>query len=84
MTHGKTTFEDDPGQQLLRIAGQGRLAQGGVSWERNANVGNVPTIISACDSDLVRNRILQTHMSEKKSCNTNRRDNVARLSRDEL
>ena len=46
-THGRTTFEDDPGQQLLRRAVHGRLAQGSASWEQNANVGNVPTIISA-------------------------------------
>ena len=26
-THGRTTFEDDPEQQLLRRAAQGRLAQ---------------------------------------------------------
>ena len=32
----------------------------GAGWEQNANVGNVPTIISAWDSDLVRNRMLQT------------------------
>ena len=37
-THGRTTSEDDPEQQLLRRAVQGRLAQGGASWERNANV----------------------------------------------
>ena len=46
-THGRTTSKDDPEQQLLRRAVQGGLAQGGASWERNANVGNVPTIISA-------------------------------------
>ena len=46
-THGRTTSEDDPEQQLLRRAVQGGLAQGGASWEQNANVGNVPTIISA-------------------------------------
>ena len=33
---------------------------GGASWEQNATVGNVPTIISARDSDLVGDRILQT------------------------
>ena len=32
-THGRTTFEDDPEQQLLRSAVQGRSAQGGASWE---------------------------------------------------
>ena len=46
-THGRTTFEDDPEQQLLRRAAHGRLTQGSASWEQNANVGNVPTIISA-------------------------------------
>ena len=46
-THGRTTSEDDPKQQLLRRGVQGRLAQGSASWEQNANVGNVPTIISA-------------------------------------
>ena len=39
-THGRTTSEDDPEQQLLRRAVQGRLAQGGASWEQNANVGS--------------------------------------------
>ena len=39
-THGRTTSEDDPEQQLLRRAIQGRLAQGGASWEQNANDGN--------------------------------------------
>ena len=46
-THGRTTSEDDPEQQLLRRAAHGKLAQGGASWEQNENVGNVPTIISA-------------------------------------
>ena len=46
-THGRTTSEDDPEQQLLRRAAHGKLAQGGASWEQNAHVGNVPTIISA-------------------------------------
>ena len=46
-THDRTTFEDDPGQQLLRRASHGKLARWGASWEQNANVGNVPTIISA-------------------------------------
>ena len=46
-THGKSTFEDGPGQQLLRRAAHGKLARRGASWEQNANVGNVPTIISA-------------------------------------
>ena len=46
-THGRTTFEDAPGQQLLRRTTLGKLARWGASWEQNANVGNVPTIISA-------------------------------------
>ena len=46
-THGSSTFEDDPEQQLLRRAAHGNLAQGGASWEQNANVGNGPTIIFA-------------------------------------
>ena len=46
-THGKSTFEDEPGQQLLRRAAHGKLARWGASWEQNANVGNVPTIIYA-------------------------------------
>ena len=46
-THGRTTSEDDPEQQFLRRAAHGKLAQGAASWEQNANVGNVPTIISA-------------------------------------
>ena len=46
-THGKSTFEDGPGQQLLRRAAHGKLARWGASWEQNATVGNVPTIISA-------------------------------------
>ena len=59
-THGKSTCEDDPWLQLLRRTTHRKLAQWGASWEQNANVGNVPTIICAWDSDLVRNRILQT------------------------
>ena len=46
-THGRTTFEDDPGQQLLRRTAHGKLARWGASWEQNANVGNIPTTISA-------------------------------------
>ena len=46
-THGKSTFKDDPRQQLLRRTTHGKLARRGASWEQNANVGNVPTIISA-------------------------------------
>ena len=37
------------------------------AWDQNANVGNVPTIISALDSDLVSNGILQTqHVCKRK------------------
>ena len=79
-THGKSTFEDGPGQQLLRRAAHGKLARWGASWEQNANVGNVPTIISAQDSDLVGNRIFQTSFLENKGSNTIRRDYVARFS----
>ena len=39
-THGRTTFEDDPGQQLLRRAAHGNWHNGGASWEQNANAGN--------------------------------------------
>ena len=39
-THGRTTSEDGPEQQLLRRAAHGKLAQGGASWEQNANAGN--------------------------------------------
>ena len=46
-THGKSTFEDGHGQQLLRRVAHGKLARWGACWEQNANVGNVPTIISA-------------------------------------
>ena len=59
-THGRTTFEDDPEQQLLRRAAHGNWHSGGASWEQNAIVGNVPTIISAWDSDPIGDRILQT------------------------
>ena len=38
---------------------------GGASWEQNANAGNVPTIISARDSDLVGVRIFQTHQVQE-------------------
>ena len=45
----------------------GNWHNGGASWEQNATVGNVPTIISARDSDLVTNRILQTqHVCKRK------------------
>ena len=46
-THDRTTFEDDPEQQLLREQPMGNWHNGCASWEQNANVGNVPTIISA-------------------------------------
>ena len=46
-THDRTTFEDDPGQQLPRRHPMGNWHNGGASWEQNATVGNVPTIISA-------------------------------------
>ena len=46
-THSKSTFEDNPGQQLLRRTSHGKLTRWGASWEQNANVENVPTIISA-------------------------------------
>ena len=46
-THGKSTFEDEPGQQLLRRAAHGGLVQWRCSWEQNATVGKVPSIISA-------------------------------------
>ena len=64
-----------------------KLARWGASWEQIANVGNVPTIISAWDSDLVGVRTFQTHQVQKekmKVCNTNRRDDVARFSGNEL
>mgnify|MGYP005823989357 CR=1 FL=1 len=64
-THGRTTSEDDPEQQLLRRAVQGRLAQGGASWEQNSNARNVPTIRFAGDSDPVGNGIFQTTCLEK-------------------
>ena len=59
-THGRTTFEDDPEQQLLRRAAHGNWHNGGASWEQNATVWNVPTIISSRDSDPIGDRILQT------------------------
>ena len=46
-THGRSTFEDDLGQQLLRKAAHGIWHNGGARWEQNATLGNVPTIISA-------------------------------------
>ena len=45
--HGRTTFEDDPEQQLPRGQPMGNWYNGDASWEQNANVGKVPTIISA-------------------------------------
>ena len=62
----------------------GNQHNGGASWEQNAIVGNVPTIISARDSDLVGNRIFQTSCLENKVCNTNRQEDVARFSGNEL
>ena len=59
-THDRTTFEDDPGQQLLRRQPMENWHNGSASWEQNATVGNVPTITSAWDSDPVGDRILQT------------------------
>ena len=38
-THGRTTSEDDPEQQLLRRAVHGRLTEGSASWEQNAMSG---------------------------------------------
>ena len=46
-THDKSTFDDDIGQQLPRRAAHGNWHNGGASWEQNATIGNVPTIISA-------------------------------------
>ena len=46
-THGKSTFEDDLGKQLLRRAAHGKLAQWRCKLGTNATVGNVPIIISA-------------------------------------
>ena len=46
-THGSTTDEDDPDQELLGRQSKIEWHNGGASWEQNANVGNVPTIISA-------------------------------------
>ena len=83
-THGRTTFEDDPGQQLLRRAAHGNWHNGGGSWEQNATVGNVPTIISSRDSDFVGNMIFQASCLEKRVCNTNRQDDFARFSGNEL
>ena len=45
-THRKSTIQDDSGLQLPRRAGH-EVGTWGASWEQNANVGNVPTIISA-------------------------------------
>ena len=39
-THGKSTFEDDPKQQLLKRAAHGKWHNGGASWEQNSNAGN--------------------------------------------
>ena len=39
-THGRTTFEDDPEQQLLRRQPMGDWHNGGASWEQNADAGN--------------------------------------------
>ena len=39
-THGRTTFEDDPEQQLLRGAAHGKLAQWWCKMEQNENAGN--------------------------------------------
>jgi len=64
-THGRTTFEDDPEQQLLREQPMGNWHNGGATWEQNAIVGHVPTILSARDSDLIGNRILQTQHAQK-------------------
>ena len=47
VTHGRTTFEDDLGQQLLKNKTVVKWHNVGASWEQNANAGNVPTIISA-------------------------------------
>ena len=66
-THGRTTFEDDPEQQLLREQPMGNWHNGGASWEQNATVGKVPTIMSAWDLDLIGDRILQTqHVWKRK------------------
>ena len=38
--HGRSTLEDDLGQQLLGRAAHGKLARWGASWEQNTNDGN--------------------------------------------
>ena len=39
-THGKSTFKDDPGQQLLRRAAHGKLARWVQAGNKNANARN--------------------------------------------
>jgi DNA-directed RNA polymerase-5 subunit 1 len=39
-THGRTTFEDDPEQQLLRRVVHSRMVQWRCKLEQNANAGN--------------------------------------------
>ena len=39
-THGRTTFEDDLGHQLLRRQTIVNGTMAGASWEQNANAGN--------------------------------------------
>ena len=83
-THGKSTFEDGPGQQLLRRAAHGK-------WHNGVQAGNKMQPLGMFQpSYLPENQIrlvigyFRLSMSEKKVCNTNQREDVARFSGDGL
>ena len=56
---------DTYGMKMISLSDHRKWHNGGASWEQNANAGNVPTIISAWDSDLDGNGIFQTVYLEK-------------------
>ena len=60
-THGRTTFEDDPKQQLPRGQPMGIGTMAVQAGKKMQMLGIFSTIISARDSDLVGNMIFQTH-----------------------
>ena len=79
-THGRTTFGDDPEQQLLRKQPMefGTMAvQAGNKMQMLAMFQ--PSYLPEIRIWLVTG-YYRLNMSEKKRCKTNRRDNVARFS----
>ena len=83
-THGRTTFEDDPKQQLLRGQPMGIGTMAVQAGNKMQLLGMFqPSYLPEIQIRLVIG-YFRLSMSEKKVCNTIRRDGVARFSRNEL